>query len=152
MAHGRLVTFRSAVPCLLVGVWTLSGCGIQIQTLAQSPLVPATPATAFGPTESALHIFTPCIAGTAELAGAASAVSELLLGKDRFRTECAHNPEPIPGFDTVVERDPRALAPQPVVSAPADPPAPGVLVTDELVGAVLTGTSEYWYQPVIGPA
>jgi hypothetical protein len=38
------------------------------------------------------------------------------------------------------------------VSAPVDPATPGVLVTDELVGAVLTGTSEYWYQPVIGPA
>ncbi|CAM3465474.1 hypothetical protein MYFR107205_12315 [Mycolicibacterium frederiksbergense] len=40
------------------------------------------------------------------------------------------------------------LTPQPVVATPT----PGVLVTDELVGAVLTGTSEYWYQPVIGPA
>jgi hypothetical protein len=99
-----------------------------------------------------LHIFTPCLAATAEIAGAASAVSELLLGTDRFRAECAHRPEPILRFDTVVERDARMLAPQPVVSVPANPPAPGVLVTDELVGAVLTGTSEYWYQPVIGPA
>jgi hypothetical protein len=153
MAHGRVVRIRFVLPCLLIAVAALSGCGIQIQTLAQSPLVPATPATPFGPAESASHIFSPCIAATAQpLAGAASAISELLLGPDRFRTECAHNPDPKVRFDTVVERDPRALTPQPVVSAPADPPAPGVLVTDELVGAVLTGTSEYWYQPVIGPA
>lgn len=153
MAHGRNVTFRFTLPCLVAAVTTLSGCGIQIQTLAQPPLVPAPPVTSFGAAESASHIFTPCIAGAAEpLMSAASAVSELLLGKDQFRTECAHNPEPILRFDTVIERDPGAPVPQPVVAAPVTAPAPGVLVTDELVGAVLTGTSEYWYQPVIGPA
>lgn len=154
MAHGWHVIFRFSLPCLLVAVATLSGCGIQIQTLAQSPLAPTAADTRFAPAESALHIFTPCIAGTAEpLAGAASAVTEFLLGKDRFRTECAHNSAVIARSDNVIEQAPRITALQPAaVPAPANPPAPDVLVTDELVGAVLTGTSEYWYQPVIGPA
>lgn len=152
MALGRHVTFRSTLPCLLVAVAALSGCGVQIQTLAQSPLASAPPATPFGTVASTSHIFTPCIAATTEPAGAASAVSELLLGTDRFRTECAHNPDPVGRLDTVVGREPQAPAPQPVMSAPANATAPDVLVTDELVGAVLTGASEYWYQPVIGPA
>ncbi|WP_149442593.1 hypothetical protein [Mycolicibacterium sp. P9-22] len=154
MAHGRPVISRFTLPCLLVAVATLSGCGIQIQTLAQSPVAPAAADTRFAPAESALHIFTPCIAGTAEpLMGAASAISEFLLGKDQFRTECAHNSAVIMGSDKVIDQAPRMTALQPVVApAPVNPPAPGVLVTDDLVSAVLTGTSEYWYQPVIGPA
>ena len=153
MARCRNGAFRLTLPCLLVAAATLSGCGIEIHHLAQSPALPATPAAPFNSSAPASQIFTPCSAGSAEpFANAGLAVSELLLGKDLFRTECAHNSVIVMRSDRVIARVPRAPEPQPVLSAPADLRAPDVLITDELVGAVLTGTSEYWYQPVIGPA
>ncbi|WNG80412.1 hypothetical protein C6A86_019545 [Mycobacterium sp. ITM-2016-00316] len=131
----------------------LNGCGIHIETIAQPLLYDASPAAAFDPSPAASQIFAPCVSAKSEpLQHTASAIADLLVGKDRYRTDCAPNPDTTIPLDGIIEDAPRALTPQPVVATPANPAAPGVLVTDELVGAVLTGTSEYWYQPVIGPA
>lgn len=148
MARCGHATFGFTLLGPLLVVISLSGCGIQIQSLAQSPATPGAPVTSFGSPVSGSQIFLPCVAGNAPDARAASTISELLLGTDRFQDECAHHHDVTPLFDNVAGRDAAA----PTVSAPAALPVPDVLVTDELVGAVLTGTSEYWYQPVIGPA
>jgi hypothetical protein len=143
--------YRSTLPCLLLAATALSGCGVQIESIAQSPLFPVEAATSFGPPPFASQIFTPCVSNDSEpIASAASAISELLIGNDQYRAACIQSPGA--ELDAVVERAPGTPVPQPVVSTPADPQTPGVLVTDELVSAVLTGTGEYWYQPVIGSA
>ncbi|MCF6389535.1 hypothetical protein L2K20_21390 [Mycobacterium sp. MBM] len=125
-----------------------SGCGIQIETIAQSPIHLVAPPADLGPSPAASQIFAPCVSGKAEpLKNAASAIADLLIGKDQYRTDCAPNPDTSVPLYSKIERAPRTLNPEPV-----DPHRSAMLVTDELVGAVLTGTGEYWYQPVIGPA
>lgn len=139
---------RRPLACLLLGMTVLSGCGVQIQTIAQSPLYLAAPPTEFGPSPAASQIFAPCVvAKTEPLRNTASAVADLLVGKDPYRTDCAPNPDTGIPLDSRIERAPRVLSP-----VPPDPQRSAMLVTDELVGAVLTGTGEYWYQPVTGPA
>ncbi len=153
MTRRRNIGHRLTLPCLLLGATALSGCGMHIETIAQPLLYDASPAAVLDPSPAASRIFAPCVSANAEpLRHAASAIADLLVGKDRYRTDCAPNPDTNIPLDDIVERAPQVLTPQPVVATPANPAAPGVLVTDELVGAVLTGTSEYWYQPVIGPA
>lgn len=153
MARCRNIGYRSALPCLLLAATVLSGCGVQFESIAQSPMFPAAPATPFGPPPSASQIFAPCVSGSTEsIASAASAISDLLLGKDQYRAGCVQNPDAGIPLDRVVQRTPGTPTPQPVLATPAIPQTPGLLVTDELVSAVLTGTGEYWYQPIIGPA
>lgn len=143
MARYRSLGYRSVLACALLGTTALTGCGVQIESIAQLPMIPATPPAPFGPSPSSSLIFTPCISGAAQpLSSPASKISDLLLGKDQFHSSCAHNPV---RSTNIVDR-----APQPAV--PAGPDRSGLLVTDELVSAVLTGTGEYWYQPVVGPA
>lgn len=153
MARCRNVGYRWTLPCLLLGATMLSGCGIHIETIAQPLMYDAPPAAITDPSPSASQIFAPCVSVKADpLKNAASAVADLLVGKDQYRTDCAPDPgtgRPLLG---VIERAPRVLTRQPAVAVPPDPQGPAMLVTDELVGAVLTGTGEYWYQPVFGPA
>jgi hypothetical protein len=126
---------------------------LQFETIAQSAMQPIGDGTSLNSLPSTSYIFTPCIAGSPQpLANAASAISELLVGKDQYRTACAYSPAVNIPLDGVIERAPRTMTPQPVLATPADPQAPGLVVTDELVSAVLTGTGEYWYQSIIGPA
>lgn len=149
MTRCRTIGYRWTLPCLVLGMTTLSGCGIHVETIAQPLLYETAPAAVRDPSPAASQIFAPCVSANAEpLRHAASAIADLLVGKDRYRTDCAPNPDTNIPLDDIIERAPQVLTPQPVVATPT----PGVLVTDELVGAVLTGTSEYWYQPVIGPA
>lgn len=153
MTRCRNIGRRLTLPCVLLGMTALSGCGIHVETIAQPLLYETAPTAVHDPSPTASQIFAPCVSANAEpLQHTASAIADLIVGKDRYRTDCAPNPDTNIPLDDIIERAPRVLTPQPVIATPANPAAPGVLVTDELVGAVLTGTSEYWYQPVIGPA
>lgn len=125
-----------------------TGCGIQIETIAQSPIYLGPPPDEVGPSPAASQIFAPCLTGRAEpLKNAATAIVELLMGKDLYRTDCTPNPATGVPLHHTVERAPRVHIPEPV-----DPQRSAMVVTDELARAVLTGTGEYWYQPVTGPA
>ena len=151
MTRYRSPRSRSALGCALLSATILSGCGIQVESIAQPPLfsaTPDTPTTGLGSelsasaySASAYSALTPCAPG-AGLPHAASGVGELLLGNDRYATDCTRPARP------VVRPAPLGVPARP---APSTQPATG-MVTDELVGAVLTGVSEYWYQPVIGSA
>ncbi len=131
---------RSAACCALLAAAALSGCGIQVESIAHPALfaIPDTPARVPVVEWSAL---TPCLPGAGR-PHAASAVGDLLLGADRYAIDCARQARP------VVRPAPLGV---PARVAPATQPASG-MVTDELVGAVLTGGNEYWYPPVIGSA
>jgi hypothetical protein len=134
--------------CALLGTTALSGCGVQIESIAQLPMIPAAPAASSGPPPAQSFIFAPCISGApAPLSSPASKISDLLMGKDQFRSSCTHNPGTGVQLDNVVDS-----AQKPATAVPAGPDKSGLVVTDELVSAVLTGTGEYWYQPVVGPA
>jgi hypothetical protein len=153
MADCRKVGSRFALPCLLLATTALSGCGLQFESIAQSAMQPADAAISLDALPSTSYIFSPCVSGSPDPpANAASAISDLLLGKDQYRTGCTYSPAVNIPLDGGIERAPRLLTPQPVLATPADPPTPGLVVTDELVSAVLTGTGEYWYQPIVGPA
>lgn len=154
MARCRRIGYRFALPCALLATTALSGCGIHIETIAQSPVLTNTHAVELGPSPTASRIFAPCAPGAAEpLENVATAITELLVGKDQYRTSCAPNPAANAPLVGVIERAARVMTRQPVVAGGTpSPQGPAMLVTDELVGAVLTGTGEYWYQPFTGPA
>lgn len=153
MTRRRNIGSRSTLLCVLLGMTAVSGCGIHVETIAQPLLYDVSPAAVLDPSPAASQIFAPCVSANDEpLQHTASAIADLLVGKDRYRTDCAPSPDTTIPLDAIIERAPRVLPAQPAIATPANPAPPGVLVTDELVGAVLTGTNEYWYQPVIGPA
>lgn len=153
MPRCRRVGYRSALPWLVLTTTALSGCGLQIESIAQSAMQPTEAASPLHSVPSASYIFSPCVSSSPEpLVNAASAISDLLLGKDQYRTGCTYSPAVNVPLDSVIERAPRTLTPPPAPAPPTEPPAPDLLVTDELVSAVLTGTGEYWYQPIVGPA
>lgn len=130
-ALARRITLSALVFSCLVS----SACGVRFETIAAPPPLPAAPVAAFGPAEAAGLIFTPCIPGAGR-PHAFSGISDRLLGKDPFAVDCEHRTNgparPAPPVDRAVSAD--------------------LVVTDELINAVLTGTGEYWYQPGIGPA
>ncbi|MGU3501048.1 hypothetical protein [Mycobacterium sp. C31M] len=123
------------LPLLMIACATVSACGVRFEAIAAPPPLPAPSAMPFVTAEQASLIFTPCIREGAR-SHAVSEISNRLLGKDPFAVDCGHRanvvarPEPVPN---------------PHINA-------DMVVTDELVSAVLTGTGEYWHQPVIGPA
>lgn len=153
MARTRRIGYRLTLPCLLLGTTVLSGCGIHIETIAQPLLYDAAPTSTLDASPSASLIFAPCVSVNVDpLGNSASTITDLLVGKDQYRSDCVPDAGANLPLDGVIERAARVLTPQPVVGVPPDPQDPAMLVTDELVGAVLTGTGEYWYQPVFGPA
>lgn len=126
---------RIALAAMLIAAAASSACGVRFEAIAAPPPLPAAADIPLIPAHQASLIFTPCISGGAQ-PHAFSEISNLLLGKDVFAVDCGHHAT--------------------VVVAPAPVADPGVnadlVVTDELINAVLTGTGEYWHQPVIGPA
>ncbi|MGW0160676.1 hypothetical protein ACWDUN_15330 [Mycobacterium sp. NPDC003323] len=114
---------------------TIGGCGIRVETMAQPAPAPRAADMPFISRQSASLIFTPCTPGD-DRPHAVSQVGNLLLGKDRFAVDCGHRASAV---------TPAHPAPKPGVSAE-------LVVSDDVISAVLTGTGEYWYQPLIGPA
>ncbi|MGK2867875.1 MAG: hypothetical protein ACSLFA_14760 [Mycobacterium sp.] len=151
MARTRRIGHRLALPCLLLGATALSGCGIHIETIAQPLLYDAAPASILDATPSASLIFAPCVSAKADpLENAASAITDLLVGKDRYRSDCVPDAGASIPLHGIIERAARVLTPQPVMAIPPDPQSSAMLVTDELVTAVQIG--EYWFMPAFGPA
>ncbi|WP_395310767.1 hypothetical protein V4U86_08235 [Mycobacterium sp. AMU20-3851] len=140
MTRYRSPRSRPALCCALLAASVLTGCGIHVESIAQTPLFVVAPHTPAASPASESSALTPCVPGAGR-PHAAAVVSDLLLGKDRYATDCTRQARP------VVQPAPLGV---PARTAPVTPPATG-MVSDELVGAVLTGASEYWYQPVIGP-
>lgn len=132
---------RSGIGCAVLAAATLSGCGIQVESIAQTPLFATLPDAPVDTSASELSALAPCVPGVG-VPHAASVVADLLLGTDRYATDCARQARPI------VKPAPLGV---PARTAPSIQPATGI-VTDDLIGAVLTGTSEYWHRPVVGPA
>ncbi len=141
MTRYRSLRPRSALCYALLTATVLTGCGIQVESMAQTPLFAALPDAPVDTPSSELSALAPCVPGVG-VPHAASVVTDLLLGADRYATDCARQARPI------VKPAPLGV---PARTAPSIQPATGI-VTDELIGAVLTGTSEYWHRPVIGPA
>lgn len=157
MTSHRGLALRAVLPGLIVAAGLLAACGQHSTSMIQ--MLPGSVSPGSGADAT-----PPCELNTDETNPAATTVSNI--SKDSPFADCASTPvanSQWPGGDTRVgpsdgnadripdtPRRPHSSTPQQIFSSIPDTEIGPGFISDELVGAVLTGVGEYLYQPGIG--